>query len=79
MVSETGQVQSFEVANGVATRRDFSPQLLPPGMPPALAILNGGVSFLTVPNNAGPENAASQITNYAVITEYRQVLAWEIP
>ena len=57
-VLENGEVQAFEVADGVATPRDFSPQLLPPGMPPALAILDGEVSFLTV-----PDNAASVTTN----------------
>ena len=62
-VMENGEVQSFEVADGVATPRDFSPQLLPPGMPPALAILDGQVSFLTAPDNAAPETTVSVTTN----------------
>jgi len=62
-VLENGEVQAFEVANGVATRRDFSPRLLPPGMPPVLSILDGEVSFLTTPDNVAPENVASVTTN----------------
>jgi len=54
-VLDSGDVQAFRVRDGSVSEIDISPQALPPGTPPLLAIIDGDPQLVTAPSDSSSQ------------------------